>query len=263
MLTAIKERASGWIAYTLVGFISIPFVLWGINSYFEGASKITVATVNGVEVDETIYQQALSEQRRSLVQMMGRNVDAEIFASEPFKLQVLESLIDTQLQAEYLADRGYRITNEQLSSRIAAFAAFQSEGRFDSARYEMLLQNAGLTVEGFERQQRQQGAPFETFAEHGRARERARADAREHGEVQPPRGRKKRRRRRGPHVVHGDAAEDDADAAVERAANSAAFSTQQRAALEFIWKCGIAELPPLCRVVQQDELDGCAVLGER
>ena len=104
---------------------------------------------------------------------------------------------------------------------------------------------------------------LETFAEHGRARERARADAREHGEVQPPRGRKKRRRRRGPHVVHGDAAEDDADAAVERAANSAAFSTQQRAALEFIWKCGIAELPPLCRVVQQDELDGCAVLGER
>ena len=158
MLTAIKERASGWIAYTLVGFISIPFVLWGINSYFEGASKITVASVNGVEVDEAIYQQALSEQRRSLVQMMGRNVDAEIFASEPFKLQVLESLIDTQLQAEYLADRGYRITNEQLSSRIAAFAAFQSEGRFDSARYEMLLQNAGLTVEGFERQQRQQGA---------------------------------------------------------------------------------------------------------
>ena len=158
MLTAIKERASGWIAYTLVGFISIPFVLWGINSYFEGASKITVASVNGVEVDEAIYQQALSEQRRSLVQMMGRNVDAEIFASEPFKLQVLESLIDTQLQAEYLADRGYRITNEQLSSRIAAVAAFQSEGRFDSARYEMLLQNAGLTVEGFERQQRQQGA---------------------------------------------------------------------------------------------------------
>ena len=126
MLTAIKERASGWIAYTLVGFISIPFVLWGINSYFEGASKITVASVNGVEVDQAIYQQALSEQRRSLVQMMGRNVDAEIFASEPFKLQVLESLIDTRLQAEYLADRGYRITNEQLSSRIAAFAAFQT-----------------------------------------------------------------------------------------------------------------------------------------
>ena len=158
MLTAIKERASGWIAWALVILISIPFALWGINSYFEGASKISVASVNGVDVEESIYQQALSEQRRSLVQMMGRNVDAELFASEAFKLQVLESLIDSQLQAEYLADRGYRITNEQLSNRIATFAAFQSEGHFDPARYEMLLQNAGLTVEGFERQQRQRGA---------------------------------------------------------------------------------------------------------
>ena len=158
MLTAIKERASGWIAWALVLLISIPFALWGINSYFEGASKIAVASVNGVDVDEAVYQQALSEQRRSLVQMMGRNVDAEFFASRPFKLQVLESLIDSQLQAEYLTDRGYRITNEQLSERIGAFPAFQSEGRFDPARYEMLLQNAGLSAEGFERQQRQQGA---------------------------------------------------------------------------------------------------------
>jgi len=158
MLTAIKERASGWIAWALVLLISIPFALWGINSYFEGASKIAVASVNGVDVDEAVYQQALSEQRRSLVQMMGRNVDAEFFASRPFKLQVLESLIDSQLQAEYLTDRGYRITNEQLSERIGAFPAFQSEGHFDPAKYEMLLQNAGLSAEGFERQQRQQGA---------------------------------------------------------------------------------------------------------
>ena len=155
MLTAIKDRASGWIAWALVFLISIPFALWGINSYFEGASKIVVASVNGVDVDEAVYQQALSEQRRSLVQMMGRNVDAEFFASSPFKLEVLDSLIDTQLQAEYLADRGYRITNEQLSERIGAFPAFQSEGLFDPARYEMLLQNAGLSAEGFERQQRQ------------------------------------------------------------------------------------------------------------
>ena len=158
MLTAIKDRASGWIAWALVFLISITFALWGINSYFEGASKIVVASVNGVDVDEAVYQQALSEQRRSLVQMMGRNVDAEFFASSPFKLEVLDSLIDTQLQAEYLADRGYRITNEQLSERIGAFPAFQSEGLFDPARYEMLLQNAGLSAEGFERQQRQQGA---------------------------------------------------------------------------------------------------------
>ena len=131
MLTAIKERASGWIAWTLVALISIPFALWGINSYFEGASKIVVATVNGVEIEKTDYQNSLSDQRRMLVQMMGQNVDADYFASRAFKLQVLETLIDSRLQAEYLRDRGFRVTDEQLSKKISSFSAFQVDGQFD------------------------------------------------------------------------------------------------------------------------------------
>ena len=158
MLTAIKERASGWIAWTLVALISIPFALWGINSYFEGASKIVVATVNGVEIEKTDYQNSLSDQRRMLVQMMGQNVDADYFASRAFKLQVLETLIDSRLQAEYLRDRGFRVTDEQLSKKISSFSAFQVDGQFDPTRYEQLVRNAGLSIEGFERQQRQQGA---------------------------------------------------------------------------------------------------------
>ena len=158
MLTAIKERASGWIAWTLVALISIPFALWGINSYFEGASKIVVATVNGVEIEKTDYQNSLSDQRRMLVQMMGQNVDADYFASRAFKLQVLETLIDSRLQAEYLRDRGFRVTDEQLSKKISSFSAFQVDGQFDPTHYEQLVRNAGLSVEGFERQQRQQGA---------------------------------------------------------------------------------------------------------
>ena len=158
MLTAIKERASGWIAWTLVALISIPFALWGINSYFEGASKIVVATVNGVEIEKTDYQSSLSDQRRMLVQMMGQNIDADYFSSRAFKLQVLETLIDSRLQAEYLRDRGFRVTDEQLSKKISSFSTFQVDGQFDSTRYEQLVRNAGLSVEGFERQQRQQGA---------------------------------------------------------------------------------------------------------
>ena len=158
MLVAIRERATGWIAWALVILITIPFALWGINSYFEGDSKVVVATVNGVDLEQRAYQQALSDHRRSLVQIMGRNVDAEYFSSQAFKLQVLESLIDSNLQAEYLRERGYRVTDEQLVSRIRSIETFQSDGVFDTDRYETLVRNAGLSVEGFEQQQRQQGA---------------------------------------------------------------------------------------------------------
>ena len=87
MLSRIRDRASGWIAWAIVILISIPFALWGINSYFEGASKVVVATAEGIEIDQQLYQQTLAQQQRSLVQLAGRNVDPEIFASEDFKRQ--------------------------------------------------------------------------------------------------------------------------------------------------------------------------------
>ena len=158
MLTTIREKATGWIAWAIVILITIPFALWGINSYFEGAAKVVVATANGIDIEQQVYQQALADQRRSLVQLMGRNVDAEYFATRAFKRQVLESLIDRNLQADYLRRRGFRLTDQQLASRIRSMPAFQSDGAFDQQRYEMLVRNAGLSVEGFEQQQRQQGA---------------------------------------------------------------------------------------------------------
>ena len=157
MLTEIRDRATGWIAWALVILISIPFALWGINSYFEGASKIVVATVNGSDIEEVPYQRAVSERRRSLVQLMGSRLNPEYFSSLEFKNQVINSLVDTSLYAEYLDERGYSFTDEQLSDRIASIPSFHKDGVFDSERYESLIRNAGLSIEGFESQQRYEG----------------------------------------------------------------------------------------------------------
>ena len=39
MLTAIRYRVSGWIAYFIVLLISIPFALWGVDQYFGGGDE--------------------------------------------------------------------------------------------------------------------------------------------------------------------------------------------------------------------------------
>ena len=49
MLSKIKSKSKGWIAYFIVGLITIPFALFGINQYFTGPSNLVVAVVN----DET------------------------------------------------------------------------------------------------------------------------------------------------------------------------------------------------------------------
>ena len=128
MLTRIRDRASGWIAWAIVILISIPFALWGVNSYFEGASKIVVATADGIEIEQEVYQQALSQQQRTLVQLSGRDFSPECFSSEEFKKQVIEQLIDQTLQRAYVQSRGYHISDEELNLRIQAIPAFITEG---------------------------------------------------------------------------------------------------------------------------------------
>ena len=157
MLITIRERASGVIGWTVAGVIILVFAVWGIGSYFEGVSEIIVATADKIEINQETYQQAMSDRRRRLVQMMGRNVDAELFSSTAFKRQVVEELIDTTLQNETLHASGFRISDAQLAALIQNTAVFHTNGQFDRDQYERLVQNSGMTIQGYESYQRQQG----------------------------------------------------------------------------------------------------------
>ncbi len=158
MLTKIKDRASGWIAWAIVILISIPFALWGINSYFEGASKVVIATADKIEIEKQYYQEVLAQRKRSLIQMAGSDFDPEFFSSQEFKRGVLDQLIDETLQGRYIRSRRYSISDEELNQQIRSIPAFLNDGMFDSERYHALVGRAGFSVVGFEEQQRQQAA---------------------------------------------------------------------------------------------------------
>ena len=156
MLSAIREKATGWIAWILVILISIPFALWGVNSYFEGATQIVIAVANGIEIEQSDYQRALAQKQRQLVQLAGRDLGTEYLDSPVFKRQVVDSMIDEALAREFSRDRGFRISDNQLNRFIRTTEAFHTNGQFDNERYERLIGNAGLSVQGFQAQQRQQ-----------------------------------------------------------------------------------------------------------
>ena len=45
LLQSIRDRATGWIAWVIVIFISIPFALWGINEYFSASSRWVLVAI--------------------------------------------------------------------------------------------------------------------------------------------------------------------------------------------------------------------------
>ncbi len=155
MLQSIREHSQGWLAWLIVGLISIPFALWGINSYLNGASKVTVASVNGVDIDLVQYQNAMDNYRDRLQQVFGDSFDINSMDQNKLKQDVVNGLIEQQVLSQFAKENGMRISDKQLSSMILSVDAFKDEnGKFSNAIYERRVLQSRASPAVFEQQLR-------------------------------------------------------------------------------------------------------------
>jgi len=160
MLTAIRDRASGWIAWFIVGLLCIPFAFWGISEYFQGEAIVDIADINGVEIDYYEYQNILAERRRQM-SAADRDADPEWFASRAFKQQVVDELVRERLLADDARDHGYRISDGTLAQYLREAPDFQRDNQFDRELYLSTLSYAGQSVAQFEDLQRRRISAFQ------------------------------------------------------------------------------------------------------
>jgi len=50
MLIEIRDRASSFVAYIIIGLLILSFALWGIQEYFGGGGAPAIANINGTEI---------------------------------------------------------------------------------------------------------------------------------------------------------------------------------------------------------------------
>ncbi len=154
MLNFIRNHAQGWIAWFIVGLISIPFALWGINSYLSGSSAAVVAEVNDSPITQTELQTSLQQYRDRMRSMMGDQFDPAMFDSATAKKDVLDGLVDQRLLRDASQTLKQRISDAAISQFIRSTPAFQRDGKFDSDYYVMVLARVGYTPTQYEAQLR-------------------------------------------------------------------------------------------------------------
>ncbi|MFP4079539.1 MAG: SurA N-terminal domain-containing protein, partial [Ectothiorhodospira sp.] len=150
MLQKIRDKATGWIAYTIILLIAIPFALWGVESYFNGSARQDVAEVNGEPITRQALQQEVQRQGDRLAQLFGGRMPEGMVDEEALRQQALQTLIRRELLYQTARERGYRVGQEGVARELARIPAFQQDGNFDAARYARLLEARGLTPQGFE-----------------------------------------------------------------------------------------------------------------
>ena len=148
MLGAIRNKSKGWVAYLIVGLITVPFALFGIQDYAARSANTSIAKVDGEDIDINIYYQELSSQQRNLQQQLGAAYTQEI--DNTLKQTLLDSLINEKLIENYANSLDIVTLDDEVKSVIEMNQAFLVDGEFSQDRYIQLLRLNSYTPAGYE-----------------------------------------------------------------------------------------------------------------
>ena len=148
MLGAIRNKSKGWVAYLIVGLITIPFALFGIQDYASRSANNSIATVNGEDIDINIYYQELNSQQRNLQQQLGAAYTQEI--DNVLKQTLIDSLINEKLVENYADSLDIVTLDDEVRSVIEMNQAFLVDGIFSQDRYTQLLRLNSYSPAGYE-----------------------------------------------------------------------------------------------------------------
>jgi len=145
MLQAINNSIKGWLGMVIVGLISLPFMLWGIQSYFDDAGPRYAAKVNGMEISANEFERSVSMQRQSLLRQYGGQLPIEETA---LRERTLTQLINQRLLESVSFEKGYRISDAVLAAKIKQL--FTVDGVFDRLRFEANANSLGMSIPMYE-----------------------------------------------------------------------------------------------------------------
>ena len=148
MLGAIRNKSKGWVAYLIVGFITVPFALFGIQDYVSGSSNTSIASVDGEDIDLNLYYQELNSQQRNLQQQLGAQYSQEI--DNVLKQTLLDTMINEKLIENFANSLDMVTLDQEVRSVIQSNQAFQVNGVFSEERYNQILRLNSYTSTAYE-----------------------------------------------------------------------------------------------------------------
>ncbi len=150
----MRKHATSWLIKVACFAIVIVFIFWGGYSYTEKKAS-RVAVVNGSYIGLREYQSMYSNLVEQMRRQFGRQFSSELVETLNLKGQALDRLINRRLILTEAGMLEFDVSREELQNAIVSYPAFQTNGQFDSLRYQQILRSNKLTPQDFEANQRE------------------------------------------------------------------------------------------------------------
>ncbi|VTR27863.1 Peptidyl-prolyl cis-trans isomerase D [Serratia fonticola] len=125
---------------------------------YQGSAGDYAAKVNGQVIERAQLEQAFQSERSRMQQELGDRFSA-MAGNEGYmqqmRQQVLSQLIDKSLLDQYAKTLGLSASDDQVKDAIRQEAYFQTDGKFDNAKYLDLINRSGFSADQYAQYTRQ------------------------------------------------------------------------------------------------------------
>ncbi len=155
MLRILREHATSWMLRGLLILVAVTFVSWGGSYLLREKKHSYAAKVNGVVIDPREYSEAYQAVIKQYREALGSSFSEKMIEELGLKQKVLDDLITKILILQEASRLGLTVQDEELRRSIESIPSFQVDGQFDPRLYERALQLNRMSLEDFEKMQRE------------------------------------------------------------------------------------------------------------
>jgi peptidyl-prolyl cis-trans isomerase D len=156
MLQTIRDKSSGWLAFTILGLVIITMAFFGVESYFspkletysakiEGPAKFWIWGEQVREIPQDQFQRRFEQARQAERQRQGEEFDSARFESLDSKREVLDRMIDEEVLAMAAERDGVTIGEAEIAAELKQMQEFQVNGQYSADQYRLGLAARGMT----------------------------------------------------------------------------------------------------------------------
>jgi peptidyl-prolyl cis-trans isomerase D len=150
MMEALRNGAKGWVAKVLLGLLVASFAVWGITDVFKGFQNADLVEVGGKGISSESFRVDLNRTIQQFGQQSGQSVSLEDARKLGIDKQVLDRMIAQAALDAQANTLGIAMGDKAVATVVQKEPAFQNgDGKFDVARFRNILQQNGMTEQGY------------------------------------------------------------------------------------------------------------------
>ncbi len=144
MLQKIQQHLSGWVLWVLVIIISLGFMLWGVENYFQGnvnPRDKSIGTVNGLNIFTSDVERAFNVIAYQLAEQ-NDNVLPE-YLRPIIEKQAVNTVVFSKVIETLAKKLGFAYGQEEVERYLPNFDVFKENGKFSEEKFYKTIYSQG------------------------------------------------------------------------------------------------------------------------